>query len=176
MRIQSKYRGTVSKQPSSRHYRSNCTPDVQKCKLLILDLVFQNIPCKQSQDFLFMRESIINGESISLAARRLYSKIVSLHYMSAYSRGRRGAPAKGIGRETGAKVQILLRTPSGNVAESGLTQPTRNRSISNDPQVQILPFPPIWGLNSVGECLLCKQKVVGSNPIASTIWICSKTD
>lgn len=25
----------------------------------------------------------------------------------------------------------------------------------------------IWGINSVGECLPCKQKVMGSNPICS---------
>ena len=27
----------------------------------------------------------------------------------------------------------------------------------------------IWGCNSMGECLLCKQKVVGSNPISSIV-------
>ena len=29
-----------------------------------------------------------------------------------YSRGRRGAPAKGVGRETGARVQIPLSAPT----------------------------------------------------------------
>ena len=41
--------------------------------------------------------------------------------MKKYSRGRRGAPAKGIGRETGARVQIPPSSPkylkwSGGVA------------------------------------------------------------
>ncbi len=31
--------------------------------------------------------------------------------MEKYSRGRRGAPAKGVGRVTGAKVQILSSPP-----------------------------------------------------------------
>ena len=34
--------------------------------------------------------------------------IISKNNSEKYSRGRRGAPAKGVGRETGARVQIPL--------------------------------------------------------------------
>ena len=36
--------------------------------------------------------------------------------MEKYSRGRRGAPAKGVGRVTGAKVQILSSPPKNSIA------------------------------------------------------------
>ena len=39
--------------------------------------------------------------------------------MEKYSRGRRGAPAKGVGRVTGAKVQILSSPPKKTVALLG---------------------------------------------------------
>ena len=39
-----------------------------------------------------------------------------------YSRGRRGAPAKGIGRETGARVQIPLSSPDMVLWSSGLSR------------------------------------------------------
>ena len=40
--------------------------------------------------------------------------------MEKYSRGRRGAPAKGVGRVTGAKVQILSSPPKMLNAQSGV--------------------------------------------------------
>ena len=40
-----------------------------------------------------------------------YDKKAQMSGMKKYSRGRRGAPAKGIGRETGARVQIPPSPP-----------------------------------------------------------------
>ena len=40
--------------------------------------------------------------------------------MEKYSRGRRGAPAKGVGRETGARVQIPLSPPISEKWSSGV--------------------------------------------------------
>ena len=40
-----------------------------------------------------------------------YDKKAQMSGMKKYSRGRRGAPAKGIGRETGARVQIPPSSP-----------------------------------------------------------------
>ena len=37
--------------------------------------------------------------------------LVCIFFMEKYSRGRRGAPAKGVGRETGARVQIPPSPP-----------------------------------------------------------------
>ena len=39
------------------------------------------------------------------------SNIEILRHLEQYSRGRRGAPAKGVGRETGARVRISLAPP-----------------------------------------------------------------
>ena len=46
----------------------------------------------------------------------------ALGSMRKYSRGRRGAPAKGIGRETGARVQIPLSSPYLVLWSSGLSR------------------------------------------------------
>ncbi len=48
--------------------------------------------------------------SYAMAARR---------YMEMYSRGRRGAPAKGVGRVTGARVQISPSPPKQKTTQSG---------------------------------------------------------
>ena len=39
---------------------------------------------------------------------------VVFHEVQMYSRGRRGAPAKGVGRETGARVQIPPSASTGS--------------------------------------------------------------
>ena len=56
-----------------------------------------------------------------VSARRLeinnFIAEVEVQFLEKYSRGRRGAPAKGVGRATGARVQIPL-SPSKNLFTS----------------------------------------------------------
>ena len=65
---------------------------------------FSEIKCKKdltNRD----KRGIKLPASYAMAARR---------YMEMYSRGRRGAPAKGVGRVTGARVQISPSPPNKN--------------------------------------------------------------
>ena len=59
---------------------------------------------KLKKPLTFVKSSSI----ITFALQESNVNIISKNNSEKYSRGRRGAPAKGVGRETGARVQIPL--------------------------------------------------------------------
>ena len=50
--------------------------------------------------------------------------------MEKYSRGRRGAPAKGVGRETGARVQIPPSPPRKQVSKDACFFDEKNKELN----------------------------------------------
>ena len=62
---------------------------------------------KLKKPLTFVKSSSI----ITFALQESNVNIISKNNSEKYSRGRRGAPAKGVGRETGARVQIPPSAP-----------------------------------------------------------------
>ena len=114
--------------------------------------------------------------------------------MKKYSRGRRGAPAKGIGRETGARVQIPPSSPvrrSGGVAvnmppchggDRGFdSRPDRHCRCSSmverdlakvDTRVRFPSSAPLVRWCSGLTCLPVTEEIAGSIPVRTAINIC----
>ena len=74
--------------------------------------------------------------------------------MEQYSRGWRGAPAKGVGRVTGAKVQILSSPPEKSTVKTVLfSYPSHRLGISSTHEVRCISSAP------VGLYIITRQRV-----------------
>ena len=82
---------------------------------------------------------------------------VCKYFLEKYSRGRRGAPAKGVGRATGARVQISPSPPTKkellSTKSSFFVYPSRRLGISSPHKVRCISSAPL------GLYLITRQRV-----------------